>query len=509
MLRGVVLGRLVARFARFPRFLFGRFHRRRRHRHVRQQPDRHRPAGQWWSADRRWFPGGFPPRERNALAPHIDGRDAFGAVLDAARGAESYVYIAGWALTPTFALHRPGGQISLDGLLTGVLREVSERVPVKILVWSGSAFLFQPSKRRTKHACDELQREAPRVDIRLDNRARATHSHHQKMIVVDGQVGFVGGLDLTTLEGDRWDEPGHPLRYGLNWHDVELEVRGEAVADLEANFTQRWEAVTGERDLPHRAPAIDPAWRTPCQVVRTIPRRTYPFAPRGEFGIAHAYLSAIAGAKRFIYLENQYLWSADIVDALTEAMDRNTKGDGGDGRFRIVIVLPARADYGKYDNDQHVDLLREADGGRGIFSAYSLYSSGPASGPYGVGFRPVYVHAKVAVIDDEWYTVGSANLNRRGLAKDTEINVQAIDPEGARALRLRLWAEHLRCDIDEIADTDPSELIDTVWPRRAAEVEQIIKDKRGIPPALVHPYDTSRAPGTWLLQEAQALFEGL
>jgi phosphatidylserine/phosphatidylglycerophosphate/cardiolipin synthase-like enzyme len=496
---------LAARLFRYPRFLLGRMHRRRPHRHLRgRKTSPAAPPGRWWSGDDRWFESGYEPCRRNTLRPLIDGEEAFGAMLEAVGKAEHYVYIVGWALTPTFALDRAEEPISPDGLLAQVLAKVSERVPVKILVWQGSSFFFQPSKRLTMRARDELLQAAPKVDVRLDHKARPTHCHHQKVMVVDGQVGFVGGLDLTTLEGDRWDTPGHPLRFGRGWHDAALRVEGEAVADLERNFVQRWEAVTKERDLPHRDPQIDPAWTTPCQVVRTIPKRTYRFARKGEFGIAGAYRDAIARARDFIYLENQYLWSAEIVEALAEAMERNK-----DRRFRIVVVLPARADFGKYDNDKQVDYLREVDAGRGMFHAFALYSGGPAAGPFGFGFVPIYVHAKVAIIDDEWYMVGSANLNRRGLATDTELNVQAIDADGARALRLRLWAEHLRTTEEELAAEDPVELVDSQWVPKSAEVERLVAKKHGILPALIHPYSTDKMPGSWLLQEFQALAEGL
>jgi phosphatidylserine/phosphatidylglycerophosphate/cardiolipin synthase-like enzyme len=490
---------------RYPRFIFGRFHRRRPHRYLKGRKTGGRmPAGHWWSGDNRWYERSFPPRRFNELTPLIDGQEAFDAMLRAIKEARHYVYVVGWALTPTFALDRAAEPPSEGGLLGQVLAQVSERVPVKLLIWEGAAFFFQPSRKLNQLACDELLRVAPKLDIRLDGKARVTHSHHQKALVVDGQIGFVGGLDLTTLEGDRWDTPGHPLRHGRSWHDVALQIRGEAVADLEQNFVQRWVAVTGDHDLPHREPEIDPAWRTPCQIVRTIPTRTYRFARRGEFGIAAAYRDAIARARRYIYLENQYLWAPEIVEALTDAIERNK-----DGRFRVVVVLPARADFGKYDNDQQVERLREVDDGRGIFHAFSLYSSGPASGRFGFGFVPIYVHAKVAIIDDEWYMVGSANLNRRGLAKDTEMNAHSVDPEGARALRLRLWCEHLRAEESEIADRDPRDVIDDLFVPRSREVEERVREKRGILPALVHPYQTGKMPGMWLLQELQSLAEGL
>lgn len=494
---------LLRRFFRPERFMPSKA-RRRRHRRIRVRHSRYTPQGQWWSNDRRWYWGGCPPRQHNQLTPLIDGQAAFDAMLKAIKEAQHYVYIAGFALTPAFALDRPQSLPSADGLLIDVLAKVSQRIPVKILVWGGSLFFFQPTKRMVAEARDILREMAPDLDCRLDPTARATHAHHQKALVVDGQVGFVGGLDLTTLEGDRWDLPRHPLRFGRGWHDVALQVRGEAVADIEANFVQRWEAVTGERDLPRRDPEIAPDWHTPCQISRTIPRFTYRFARWGEYGIAHAYLTAIGRARRFIYIENQYLWAPEIVEALIKAMDRNDPA-----RFRIVVVLPAEADFGKFDNDKQIDRLREADKGRGIFHAYSLYSGGAASGPLGFGYRPVYVHSKVAIIDDEWLTVGSANLNGRGLATDSEMNVQAIDKDVARGLRLELWAEHLGSTVEELQDRDPIATIDDLWRERAKAVEEILDRKWGVLPALAHPYEVGRMPGSWLLREVQGFLEGL
>ncbi|GAC1555267.1 MAG: phospholipase D-like domain-containing protein [Herpetosiphon sp.] len=496
-----ILFNIIGFLFRFPRRWWGRMHRRRYNQKIRlyhQAKGVHLPG---WAQDPRWFPRSLPPREHNLLSPLVDGQAAFSAMLEAIRGAKEYVYIVGWTLTPAFALDPS----TPDGLLTSVLGDIAQRVPVKILVWSGSLMLFPPSKRLVTHVCSELKRIVPQVECRLDGRARPTHCHHQKAVIVDGQIGFVGGLDLTTLSGYRWDVPGHPLRLGPNWHDVMVQVQGEAVQDLETNFAQRWREVTGERHLPHVAPRVDPTWNTACQIVRTVPRGVYSFARGGEYGIAHGYLAAIAQAKRFVYIENQYIWSPEIVDALMAAMERRA-GD----HFRIVMVLPARAYMGKHDNDQHVQQLQAADRGRGMFSAYTIYSGGPAAGPDGFSFRPIYVHGKVAVVDDEWYTIGSANLNKRGLATDTEMNAQVIDPEGARALRTTLWSEHLGYTQEEIAAFDPIEVIDRIWPERAAQVKAVLDRRWGVLPAQAHPYEIGRMRGRWILQEIEAsLVEGL
>src|SRR6185312_11149058 len=174
---------------------------------------------------------------------------------------------------------------------------------------------------------------------------------------------------------------------------VQVRIRGEAVADVEHNFRQRWEASGGDTNLPHREPITDPGWSTPAQIVRTIPAETYQFAPQGEHGIFHAYMTALRQARRLIYLENQYLWSPEVVEALKDVMEQPHTEP-----FRIVVVLPARAYSGKWDNDHHVKELREADRGRGIISFYCPYASGPASGSHAFSYRAIYVHAKVAII---------------------------------------------------------------------------------------------------------------
>jgi phosphatidylserine/phosphatidylglycerophosphate/cardiolipin synthase-like enzyme len=279
-----------------------------------------------------------------------------------------------------------------------------------------------------------------------------------------------------------------------------MRIQGEAVLDVEENFCQRWNTVTGEHLQPLPVEKVDPSWNEPAQVVRTVPAGFYPFAPHGHYGIAHAYLAAIRKAERFIYLENQYLWSPEIVDALEEAMNRQHSGP-----FRVVLVLPAKAYTGKYDNDAHVRRLSEADAGRGIFYAYSPYASGPAFGKTGYRYLPIYVHAKVGIVDDEWLTVGSANLNGRGLATDTEMNIQAVAPELAKWLRCRLWADHLAMPEEEIGAADPVALIDGRWKAVGEALSKALKS-HGMPPGgHTLPYSPGSNPGSRMLDAFQAL----
>jgi phosphatidylserine/phosphatidylglycerophosphate/cardiolipin synthase-like enzyme len=498
---GTVL-RLVAFLFAPIRDFAGRFHRRRKalSEDQRARQDRLPPLPEPWTGEDHWYRGGFPPRRHNRLTPLPHGAEYFDDLCATLATARDRVTIAGWCLTPLMSLSRENGRELAATILADVLDQVSRRAEVRVLLWSGAPALFEPDTQAVEHARELLLQRAPRVQCVLDRRARFSHDHHQKAVTIDGRVAYVGGIDLTTFQGDRWDTSEHPLRFGPNWHDVQFRLEGEVVPDVEMNFCQRWNAVTGEQLAPLPASGVDQTWNQPAQIVRTVPEGIYPFAPQGEYGIAHAYLAAIKDAKQFIYLENQYLWSPEVVEALKEAMERSHAGP-----FRIVLVLPADAYTGKYDNDEHVRDLTEADQGRGIFHAYSPYASGPATSRTGYRYLPIYVHAKVGIIDDRWVTVGSANLNRRGLATDTEMNVQALAPDVARDLRLKLWSDHLGMTEAQIAPLDPTDVIDRYWTEVAQRIEETSRTG-GIPaPGHVRRYK----PGTNLGSRALDIIQDL
>lgn len=496
---------LEAQLGRRLRSVIGPLHRRRRHhtlRHGTVDAEAARQARQsWWGDEPRWYPGGTPPRLHNRVTPLIDGDRYFTTLYEALTQAQHYIYIIDWCLTPFIPLRRGETHALAETRLLDVLNEAAQRLPVRILLWAGAPLLLQPTTRGTSVVRETIEQYC-RGDIqcRLDHSAHISHCHHQKSVVVDGQVAFVGGMDLTTFQGDRWDTTRHPLRAGPNWHDVQVRIEGEAVADVEHNFRQRWSAVTGQDDLPHREPATDESWRTPLQIVRTVPKHVYPFAPHGEFGIHHAYIRTLRQARRLIYLENQYLWSPDVMDALLAAMDAPRQEP-----FRIVIVLPAHAYSGKWDNDQHVTKLREIDNGRGIVSVYCPYTSGISAGIAAFVYRPIYVHAKVAIVDDEWVLAGSANLNNRGLVTDGEIDAIMHDGELARNLRIDLWAEHLNLSRETVAAADPVALIDHEWTHRAAENAEIIAQAHRPLICALHRYEVGHMPGIWVLEEAETL----
>jgi phosphatidylserine/phosphatidylglycerophosphate/cardiolipin synthase-like enzyme len=119
-------------------------------------------------------------------------------------------------------------------------------------------------------------------------------------------------------------------------------------------------------------------------------------------------------------------------------------------------VLPAHPKSGGDDTRGVLAELIEADAGNGRVLACALYAR------EGAHADPIYVHAKVGIVDDRWLTLGSANLNEHSLFNDTEMNVVAHDPDLARRTRLRLWAEHLELPADQIP-SDPTQAIDELW----------------------------------------------
>jgi phosphatidylserine/phosphatidylglycerophosphate/cardiolipin synthase-like enzyme len=408
-----------------------------------------------------WVIGEPPPRPSNAVQVLIDGEQAFAAMAEAMRSARSHVHITGWHITPDFALVRGERPTVLEELLN----ELASRVAVRILIWAGAPLpVLRPWRGDIRKIRDRLTRGG-QVQCALDAHERPMHCHHEKTIAIDDRIAFVGGIDLTTLNGDRWDRSHHPPREQQGWHDVAVRLEGPAVQDVAENFRLRWDASTGER-LPGQTPAAV-AGDIEVQVVRTMPDHMYPQRPQGDFRILEAYLSALHAAERFIYLENQYLWSPEILEVLRDKVANPPSAD-----FRLLLVLPAKPIEGGDDTRGQLGTLVQADDNRGRLMACTIYAIG------GERDRPVYVHAKVGIVDDAWMTIGSANLNEHSLFNDTEMNVITRDAGLIQKTRLRLWAVHLGRAVEDL-DADPVTVIDKLWkPTAEAQGERRQRGQR-------------------------------
>jgi phosphatidylserine/phosphatidylglycerophosphate/cardiolipin synthase-like enzyme len=420
--------------------------------------------------------------EGNLVRPLVHGRTYFARLYEAIRDLrpDDQIHFTDWR-------GDPGEQLTDDpeSKLGKVMADLAKRdVQIRGLLWrshEGTAFSEEENRQ-----LGEIVNEAG-GEILLDERVRGPGCHHQKLVVVrhaagpDDDVAFVGGVDLCHGRRDDERHVGDPQpipmsdKYGHRppWHDVQAEIHGPAVGDVAWTFRERWEDPT---PLDHRNPwrarltrrvgqprhpsPLPPMLRDPgpagphaVQVLRTYPakRPPLPFAPSGERSIARAYLKALWRARRLIYLEDQYLWSEDIAQALADALRRSPE-------LRLVAVVPRYPDEdgrltgppNRIGQQAALDTVRAAGGDR--VAVYDLENELAT---------PIYVHAKVCVIDDVWAAVGSDNLNRRSWTHDSELSAAVLDdtrderapadPAGlgdgarlfARELRLRLWREHL------------------------------------------------------------------
>ncbi|MGV9367357.1 phospholipase D-like domain-containing protein [Amycolatopsis sp. NPDC003731] len=404
--------------------------------------------------------GRAPVRDGNRVEVLIDGEESLPAVAEAIRSAKSYVHLANWHASADFRLTREPGSPTLRELLA---EAAGRGVRVRVLLWAGPPFpAFQPSR---KLARSEQRKFTEGTDVRcvLDARERTLHCHHEKLVIVDDVVAFVGGVDLTALEGDRHDSPDHPPR-PIGWHDLMARLDGPVVADVAEHFRRRWVEVAGE-DLP--APAVPgPVGGSRVQLLRTVPNDTYDFLPKGEFTVLDGYLRALRSAQRLVYLENQFLWSPEIAEVLLDKLRHPPHED-----FRVVLLLPRKPSNGSDTTRGQLGRLLDADDGHRRLLATTI------SAHDGDESAPVYVHAKLGIVDDSWLTVGSANLNEHSLFNDTEVNIATDDPDVVRTTRLRLWAEHLGRPVSELEGRNPADVVDNLW-RPLAE-EQSERERRG------------------------------
>jgi phosphatidylserine/phosphatidylglycerophosphate/cardiolipin synthase-like enzyme len=413
-------------------------HRRRlsRHGHARAFDP---PPGGWAET------GAFAPRAGSQVEFLVDGAEVLPRMVADISAAESHVHVTGWFFTPTFRMGDGGPT------LRGLLADAATRVDVRVLAWAGAPLpLFHPDRGEVHEVREELTR-GTRIRMQLDSRERPLHCHHEKVVLVDDRVAYVGGIDLTSFAGNRLDWSSHERRIGVGWHDASLRLEGPIVADVAEHFRLRWAGPLPEPREPEHARGLD------AQLVRTVPEEVYDGLRRGEFTILESYMRALRGAERFVYLESQFLWSPELTTILADKL-----GDPPHPDFRVVVMLPANPNNGRDETRGQLGVLVDAakrGGGEERFLACTLFQ------PRG---NSVYVHAKVGIVDDSWMTVGSANLNDHSLFNDTELNVVLRDEAFIRAARLRLWEEHL----EQAADGDPCCVVDEIWRPLANELSE-------------------------------------
>lgn len=399
----------------------------------------------------------------------IDGAQFFAAFRQAALNAERSIFVLGWDIHSGFELLReadPGDGLPTKlGEFLDTLARRREGLEIHILTWD-FAMILAPDREWVGRYKLGWQTH-PGVHFHFDSRHPPGSSHHQKVVVVDDRVAFVGGLDFTL---GRWDSSehrpqdrrraDHPGDNPRPYHDVQIIVEGEVAADLGELARQRWRWATGERppepvDAAGASP-WPPGLSAELEDIPVAIARTYPAYECGELTrsevreVERLLLDAIGLARRWIYIENQYFTAPRVADALAARLE---EPDGPE----IVIVLP-RETVG-WLSQNTMDVLRE----RRLRQLQEIDHHERLRVYFpdlpGLGDQCINVHSKVLVCDDDLFCVGSANLNNRSMGLDSECNLAAESAgkaerrKGIARLRDRLLAEHLDVKIETVAET--------------------------------------------------------
>jgi phosphatidylserine/phosphatidylglycerophosphate/cardiolipin synthase-like enzyme len=410
-------------------------------------------------------PGDVAWSEGNLVRPLIHGsayfRELYGAIE--ATGAGDVLFFTDWQGDADEQLiGEPGSEV------VEVLCRADERgVDVRGLVWRSHLDQTGFFATENRHLGEQLQKRG--AEVLLDMRVRAGGSHHQKFLVIrhrddpSRDVAFVGGIDLAHNRRDDDDHGADPQpqplteEYGSHppWHDVQVAIQGPAVHDVETVFRERWEDPTplsqapwrrlGDKlrrldttpgRLPEQWPVPPEAGHHVVQLLRTYPNlrhgRDYPFARGGERSVARGYTKAVGRAERIVYVEDQYFWGHDVADVFEPTLRERPE-------LRLLVVIPLVPDVAGLNRvpqylgrERALETLMRVAPGR--VAAYGIENHAGT---------PVYVHAKVCVIDDTWASTGSDNFNRRSWTHDSELSAVVLDHDYALDLRLTLAAEHL------------------------------------------------------------------
>jgi phospholipase D1/2 len=395
----------------------------------------------------------------------VDGEDYYRAFYEAAQRAERYIVMAGWQFDTDACLLRgeEAKKAKLPVKLLEFLDTLTERnqqLQVFILAWDFHAVFALERQWLQELRVNWTTNE--RLKFMFDSHHHDEGAHHQKFVVIDGRLSFLGGLDLCD---QRWDDRKHtdpnPLRDSRGephkpFHDIQAYLLGTEVArELAKLFSSRWVAAGGEAielpDLPALDQSYEPSGAVPLHAARVALSRTDVHGlPNGAADcreIADLHLDALAAAERLIYIETQYFSSEEIGAALVRRLRVGPPLD-------VVVVLNMKAETFKEEVAvglaQAKVIMDLRNAASGTEHRLGVYYTVPHTDSGVEPERATYIHGKLTIVDDRWLTIGSANLTNRSTSVDSELNVSietqdAADDTAAsiRAARQSLIDEHL------------------------------------------------------------------
>ena len=451
----------------------------------------------------------------------IDAADYFAAMQQAMLKARHRIFLIGWDFDTRIHLAdgRRWWQRSYKddypkrlGSFFGWLVRHRPTLEIRILKWSFGVFKFVVRGsmwwdlvRWARHR---------RIDFKFDSAHPTGCSHHQKIAVLDNSLAVCGGIDMTVK---RWDTREH-AEHDENrktprgaeydpWHDASMLMEGEIADALSDLGRDRWVRAGGTPLLPIQARG-ESLWPDGLEatfenvevgIART--RAAYRDWDKVD-EIEQLFVEHIRRARTFIYAESQYFASRAIGEAMLARMEEEDPPE-------IVIVHPANADGWleqqamDHARAEMVRCIKEVD----KHDRFTIWT------PY-TGTTPIYVHAKIMIVDDEIFRIGSANMNNRSMGLDSECDV-FIDCaregnghacEAIAKIRMSLLAEH--CGLPE---EDMPELMEKHGSMAALIDHSVTEEGRNLlryhPPELNQAEKTVAESGLLDPEEPEDLFE--
>jgi phosphatidylserine/phosphatidylglycerophosphate/cardiolipin synthase-like enzyme len=392
----------------------------------------------------------------------VDGEIYFRTLHEVMQRASQSIIIVGWDMHSELRLIRTGESSKYPqtlGKFLDYLARKNKGLSIYLLSWD---FAMIYAMEREFFPLYKLKwRTHKNIHFSLDGEHPVGASQHQKIIVVDDAVAFSGGFDVSK---SRWDTrehlPDDERRVDPDgkkyppFHDVQMMVDGEAAAALGQLVRQRWHRMCGELPLEVDQEKVADLWPASVKpdfknisvaISRTLPQ----YKDQDEIHeVEMLYLDSIAKARKSIYIENQYVSSFRIGEAVKKRL-------GEEGGPEVVMVLPLKT--GGWLEQHTMDVLRgrllqtlrEAD----VHNRLRVYYPQLAVNPD----VTLMVHGKVMVIDESFVRVASSNLSNRSLGLDSECDLAVVGEEGSEpakaiaSFRNCLLAEHLGVSESEVA----------------------------------------------------------
>lgn len=357
---------------------------------------------------------GRPLTAGNRIALHSDGPSTYAAMFGAIRGARDHINLEVYIFESDNA-----GEKLIDLLLR------KQRAGVQVnIIYDSVGSLQTPATffRPLIDAGGKVLEFNPVNPLKVRKRWRLNRRDHRKILVVDGRVAFTGGVNISDVYSkstssrsgsssgsgggapkDEGDTPDKAAQKAAPWRDTHIEIHGPAVAELQRLFLDTWTRQKGPA-LPQKDyfPKLAPAGEDLIRIIDSTPER-----PARE--IYRSFLAAVRSADRSIHLTNAYFVPGrEMVKALEEAAERGVE---------VKLILPSYSDSGLVfhaGRRYYTSLLR---------AGVQIYER-----------QNAMLHAKTAVIDGAWSSVGSANMDLRSFLHNDEVNAHILSAGFAERL---------------------------------------------------------------------------